>query len=169
MSDVTIDDWGDHVALVCLHRAPNNFFDTVLLDEIAGAYEELATTRWCRAIVIAAEGKHFCAGLDFAHNADQDIAALYANAARLFATPLPVVAAVNGSAIGGGLGLALSADFRVAAPSSRFSANFARLRVSSRLRADGHLAVGGRTPKSSRIALQRPPDRWGRGVGARTV
>ncbi len=127
MSDVSIDEGGDHVAVVRLHRPPNNFFDTALLDEIAAAYEELGESRWCRAIVLTAEGKHFCAGLDFAHNADQDIAALYANAVRLFAAPLPVVAAVNGSAIGGGLGLALSADFRVAAPTSRFSANFARL------------------------------------------
>jgi enoyl-CoA hydratase/carnithine racemase len=65
--------------------------------------------------------------LDFAHNKDQDIAALYRNALRLFSAPLPVVAAVQGGAIGGGLGLALSADFRVATPTSRFSANFARL------------------------------------------
>ena len=48
-------------------------------------------------------------------------------ALRLFAAPLPVVAAVQGAAIGGGCGLALSADFRVATPQSRFSANFARL------------------------------------------
>ena len=81
----------------------------------------------CRAIVLRSEGRHFCAGLDFAHNRDQDIAALYRNALRLFAAPLPVVAAVQGSAIGGGLGLALSADFRFATPQSRFSANFSRL------------------------------------------
>ena len=48
---------------------------------------------------------------------------------RLFATATPVVAAVQGAAIGGGLGLALSADFRVASPSSRFAANFARLGI----------------------------------------
>ena len=52
---------------------------------------------------------------------------LYEEAIRLFDQPLPIVAAVQGAAIGGGLGLALSADFRVAAPEARFAANFARL------------------------------------------
>src|ERR1700722_14801252 len=126
-SDVTIERQGEHVAVVCMHRPPNNYFDTALVAAVASAYEELDTARWCRAIVLATEGKHSCAGLDFAGNAGQDIAALYAQARRLFAAPLPVVAAVQGAAIGGGCGLALSADFRVAAPSSRFSANFARL------------------------------------------
>jgi enoyl-CoA hydratase/carnithine racemase len=127
VSDVSIDRLGDHVAVVCLHRPPNNFFDTALLDGLAEAYEELAEGAGCRAIVLRSEGKHFCAGLDFAHNKEQDIAALYRNALRLFAAPLPVVAAVHGGAIGGGCGLALSADFRIAAPGSRFSANFSRL------------------------------------------
>jgi 2-(1,2-epoxy-1,2-dihydrophenyl)acetyl-CoA isomerase len=126
-SDVTVEREGDHVAVVCLHRPPNNFFDTALVAGIASAYEELAAAGWCRAIVLATEGKHFCAGLDFSANAGQDIAELYAQALRLFAAPLPVVAAVQGAAVGGGCGLALSADFRVAAASSRFSANFSRL------------------------------------------
>jgi enoyl-CoA hydratase/carnithine racemase len=52
---------------------------------------------------------------------------LYAEAIRLFEARTPVVAAIQGAAIGGGLGLACSADFRVAAPEARFSANFARL------------------------------------------
>ena len=47
----------------------------------------------------------------------------------MFAARLPVVAAVQGAAVGGGLGVALSADFRVASPDSRFSANFARLGI----------------------------------------
>jgi enoyl-CoA hydratase/carnithine racemase len=127
MSEVSIESVGDHVAAVCLHRPPNNFFDTALLEALADAYEGLADTRSCRVIVLRSEGRHFCAGLDFAHNRDQDIAALYRNALRLFAAPLPVVAAVQGGAIGGGLGLALSADFRFATPQSRFSANFSRL------------------------------------------
>jgi enoyl-CoA hydratase/carnithine racemase len=52
---------------------------------------------------------------------------LYAEAVRLFEAETPIVAAVQGAAIGGGLGLALMADFRVACPEARFAANFARL------------------------------------------
>jgi 2-(1,2-epoxy-1,2-dihydrophenyl)acetyl-CoA isomerase len=126
-SDVTVEQHGAHVGIVRLHRPPNNYFDTALIDAVASAYEELDRSGWCRAVVLASEGRHFCAGLDFAGNAGQDIAALYGAALRLFAAPLPVVAAVQGAAIGGGCGLALSADFRVATPRSRFSANFARL------------------------------------------
>jgi 2-(1,2-epoxy-1,2-dihydrophenyl)acetyl-CoA isomerase len=51
----------------------------------------------------------------------------YDEAIRLFKTGTPVVAAVQGAAVGGGLGLALSADFRVASPETRFWANFAHL------------------------------------------
>ncbi len=126
-ADVTMERQDDHVAVVCMHRPPNNFFDTALVMAVASAYEELAGTDWCRALVLASEGKHFCAGLDFAGNAGQEIGALYDAAMRLFAAPLPVVAAVQGAAIGGGCGLALSADFRVASPRSRFSANFSQL------------------------------------------
>jgi enoyl-CoA hydratase/carnithine racemase len=127
VSDVSVDAVDEHVSLVCLHRPPNNFFDTALLGAVADAYESLAESTSCRAIVLRSEGKHFCAGLDFANNKEQDIAALYRNALRIFAAPLPVVAAVQGAAIGGGLGLALSADFRFATPESRFGANFSRL------------------------------------------
>ena len=126
-TDVTAEQHGEHVGVVSLHRPPNNYFDTRLIEGVAAAYEALDGSGWCRAIVLASEGRHFCAGLDFAGNAGQDIVALYRAALRLFAAPLPVVAAVQGAAIGGGCGLALSADFRVATAQSRFSANFARL------------------------------------------
>ena len=127
-SDVTVEQHGAHVGVVCLHRPPNNYFDTALVEAVAAAYEELDASGWCRAVVLASEGRHFCAGLDFAGNAGQDIAALYfAPPCDSSAAPLPVVAAVQGAAIGGGCGLALSADFRVATPQTRFSANFARL------------------------------------------
>jgi enoyl-CoA hydratase/carnithine racemase len=127
VSDVIVEQHGEHVGVVLLNRPPNNFFDTELLTAVADAYEALDASGWCRAVVLGAEGRHFCAGLDFSSNAGQDIAALYGQALRLFAARLPVVAAVQGAAIGGGLGLALSADFRVASAGSRFSANFARL------------------------------------------
>jgi enoyl-CoA hydratase/carnithine racemase len=126
--DVTVELAG-HVAIVEIHRPPNNFFDTVLIKGIADAYERLDDDVECRAIVLCAEGKHFCAGADFSRAAEDRLSPneLYAQAIRLFRARKPVVAALHGSTIGGGLGLALSADFRVAAPSSKFAANFSRL------------------------------------------
>jgi enoyl-CoA hydratase/carnithine racemase len=126
-ADVSVVREGDHVGVVCLHRPPNNYFDAALVGAVASAYEELAGSSWCRAVVLASEGKHFCAGLDFSGSAGRNIGDLYAGALRLFAAPLPVVAAVQGAAIGGGCGFALSADFRVACGQSRFSTNFSRL------------------------------------------
>ena len=52
---------------------------------------------------------------------------LYLEGNRLFRTKKPIIAAVHGAAVGGGLGLAMVADFRVACPETRFCANFTRL------------------------------------------
>ncbi len=119
----------DFAATVELRRPPNNFFDVAMIRRIADLYEALAADRRVRAIVLCAEGKHFCAGADFGSGGagPGGPADLYREALRLFAADLPVVAAVQGAAIGGGLGLACSADFRVASPQARFAANFARL------------------------------------------
>src|SRR5205807_6645820 len=92
------------------------------------AYEELERGGTCRAIVLCSQGKNFCAGANF-HGANPAGDELYEQAARLFSSGPPVVAAIQGAAVGGGLGVALSADFRVASPDSRFSANFARLGI----------------------------------------
>jgi 2-(1,2-epoxy-1,2-dihydrophenyl)acetyl-CoA isomerase len=118
----------EHVSLVEFSRPPHNYFDGALIGAIADAYEELERGGSCRAIVLCSAGKHFCAGANFAteNPAEGD---LYEQAVRLFAARVPVVAAVQGAAVGGGLGVALSADFRVASPDSRFSANFARLGI----------------------------------------
>jgi 2-(1,2-epoxy-1,2-dihydrophenyl)acetyl-CoA isomerase len=130
--DVTVDLGDDLVAEVEIHRPPNNFFDANLIRDIADAYEHLAAGT-CRAIVLCSEGKHFCAGADFHGESDAEAlpesgaASLYHEAVRLFRAPLPVVAAVQGAAVGGGLGVACSADFRVAAEEARFAANFSRL------------------------------------------
>src|SRR5947209_16039333 len=126
--EVSIHRASEHVALVEYSRPPNNYFDGALIGAIADAYERLDEDHGCRAIVLCSEGKHFCAGANFAgkNPAEGD---LYEQGVRLFAAGLPVVAAVQGAAVGGGLGVALSADFRVASPESRFSANFARLGI----------------------------------------
>jgi len=126
--EVAVRQAADHVSLVEINRPPHNYFDAGLIREIADAYEALAQDGSCRVIVLCSEGKNFCAGANF-HGANPAGDDLYEHATRLFAAPLPVVAAVQGAAVGGGLGVALSADFRVASAESRFSANFARLGI----------------------------------------
>ena len=123
----TIGD--DHVAIIELCSPPNNFFSLDLIGGVADALERLDADDSARAAVFCAQGKHFCAGADFGTPGGRAYTSedLYAAATRIFRTDTPFVAAIQGAAIGGGLGLALSADFRVAAPEARFSANFARL------------------------------------------
>ena len=130
---VSVDD--DHVGAVEIRRPPDNFFDADLISRIADAYDWLDKQVSARVIMLCSEGKNFCAGADFSGRSAQarrvegsgGAHALYQEAARLFEARLPVVAVIQGAAVGGGLGLACSADFRVASPESRFSANFARL------------------------------------------
>jgi len=82
-----------------------------------------------RVVVLCSEGRNFCAGADLGPDSDlvDQTADLYSHAVRLFAARKPIVAAVQGAAVGGGLGLALAADFRVATPDTTFRCNFARL------------------------------------------
>lgn len=130
--DVSVELGDDFVAEVEIQRPPNNFFDAALIRNLADAFEHLQQGD-CRAIVLCSEGKHFCAGADFGGQSDAEAIpaegarSLYEEAVRLFKGELPVVAAVQGAAIGGGLGVACAADFRVAAPEARFAANFSRL------------------------------------------
>ena len=135
----------DRVATVRINRPPHNFFDRDLIAQIADAYGELDANPACRAIVLAANGKSFCAGANFGSgggSSDQSGSSefteegfknttglLYREGVRLFSAKKPVVAAIQGAAIGGGLGLALTADFRVAAPEARFAANFVKLGI----------------------------------------
>ena len=129
MSDeVSIRSASEHVSLVEFSRPPHNYFDATLIQGIADAYEELDRSGSCRAIVLCSDGKNFCAGANFAGPNPAE-GPLYEHAVRLFSAGLPVVAAIQGAAVGGGLGVALSADFRVASSDSRFSANFARLGI----------------------------------------
>ncbi|MDH5670947.1 MAG: enoyl-CoA hydratase/isomerase family protein [Myxococcales bacterium] len=131
--DVTAVCGDDHVAVVEMHRPPNNFFDQKLISELADAFEACDADDACRSLLLCSEGKHFCAGANFATRggglATDSGRHLYEEAVRLFSTRKPVVAAVQGAAVGGGLGLSLMADFRVASEDARFSANFARLGI----------------------------------------
>ena len=92
-----------------IHRPPANFFDAALLGDLVAAVAWAADAGG-RAGVLCSEGKHFCAGLDFGASgrpAPEALDRLYALGRELVAAPIPLVAAVQGSAVGGGLGLRL--------------------------------------------------------------
>jgi enoyl-CoA hydratase/carnithine racemase len=130
MTDVSVER-RDHIAVVTIHRPPANYFDFALIRDLADAFDGLDSGD-CRAAVLASEGRHFCAGADFGSGGApgdrvDSSQRLYQEAVRLFRVQVPVVAAVQGAAVGGGLGLACAADFRVAAAGARFHANFAAL------------------------------------------
>jgi len=138
MSDIGIEKSG-HVVVIEIRRPPNNYFDIPLIKEIAGAFESFDDDIHIRAVVLAAQGKAFCAGANFGDGSTLDtqgrrpnepgpgVAPLYVEGNRLFRTKKPIIAAVHGAAVGGGLGLAMVADFRVTCPEARFCANFTRL------------------------------------------
>ena len=134
IGDVTASVNDERVGIAEIRRPPDNFFDAELIGSLADSLDWLQG-EGAGAIVLCSAGKHFCAGADFtgrsAHARQIGAAGgareLYDQALRLFEAPVPVIAAVQGAAVGGGLGLACAADFRVACPQSRFSANFARI------------------------------------------
>jgi enoyl-CoA hydratase/carnithine racemase len=131
MSDIGTETHG-HVTLIELQRPPHNFFDTALIEGIADALDKAAEDTNCRAVVLCAQGSSFCAGAALAGKAEGgadplQAESLYDQARRMFRFPKPIVAAVQGPAIGGGLGLAVACDFRVGCPETRFSANFTKL------------------------------------------
>jgi enoyl-CoA hydratase/carnithine racemase len=122
----------NQVGVVEINRPPNNHFDYKLISYIADCFDNFDKDINCRCIVLCSDGKHFCAGANFGKDRDMQDKAdpyseLYTQAVRLFKNKKPVIAAVQGGAIGGGLGLSLVADFRIGCPESRFSANFSRL------------------------------------------
>jgi len=134
-------NFGDHVsvaldgnvAVVTLNRPPHNFVSVEFMRDLADACDAVDAEPAARAIVMQSEGKSFSAGADFASPTDrvssgmEGINDLYIEAVRLFSVETPIVAAVQGAAIGAGLGLALVADFRVVSPEARFGANFVKL------------------------------------------
>jgi len=97
-----------HVCTIVLNCPLHNFVDVALLRALANRLEALDTDTNCRAVVLASEGKVFCAGADssdvmsdgsFVYSAQ-----LYTQAMRLFRTRKPIVAAVQGAAIGAARG-----------------------------------------------------------------
>lgn len=123
-----------HVGEIHFSAPPHNFASSGMLCAIADAIYEMDMDTDVRCILLTAAGKVFCGGADLAgadavQGADgmSEIALFYENAARIMNRRKVMIAAVQGAAIGAGLGLALAADFRIASSAARFSANFVKL------------------------------------------
>jgi enoyl-CoA hydratase/carnithine racemase len=130
--DVSVQS-ANHVALLTIDRPPNNHVSVELMRDLANALDAVDGELDLRASVLAAAGQNFCAGADLVSPTGvggtgmQGINPLYVEAVRLFSAKKPMVAAVQGAAVGAGLGLTLVADFRVASPDARFTSNFVKL------------------------------------------
>jgi enoyl-CoA hydratase/carnithine racemase len=122
-----------HVAVLTFSRLPNNHVSVESMRDLADALADIDADRDLRVSVLTSAGKVFCAGADLVSPGGvgaegmQGINPLYVEAVRLFSARKPIIAAVQGAAVGAGLGLALVADFRVVAPEARFTANFVKL------------------------------------------
>ena len=123
-----------HIGEIRFTKPPFNYACAELLRQIADAIDRFDVDPLVRCILLYSDGKSFCAGADLAGDESitgEDgmgaIGLFYVQAKRILLRKKPMVAAVQGAAIGAGLGLVLTADFRVAAPAARFSANFVRL------------------------------------------
>jgi enoyl-CoA hydratase/carnithine racemase len=126
----------DGVAHVRLSRPDKlNALTLQTLEDLVSTARMLRRSKHLRAVVISGEGDAFCAGLDFAHVLKQPAKVLTSFVPRPWRgtntfqeacwawrrVPVPVIAAVHGHALGGGLQIALAADFRIATPDSTWS------------------------------------------------
>ena len=127
----------EHVATLTLNRPDNR--NSMTADLLAGLGDAVASVRsdpGVRCVVITGRGKSFCAGADFRERRDDSAApvsphersyATYSHFLSLLDVEVPTIAAMQGHAIGGGLGLGVVCDLRVANGEARYGANFVRL------------------------------------------
>jgi enoyl-CoA hydratase len=110
----------DGIELIRLDRPPMNAMSAALLDELAGVAERLAKDSDLKAVVVTGSERVFAAGAEIS---EQPVGTLLDNFRRALdgvaALPRPVIAAISGYALGGGLELALACDLRVASQTAR--------------------------------------------------
>ena len=102
-----------HVAVVTIDKPPHNHVSVDLMRDLADAFDAVDAEVELRCSVLQSEGKNFCAGADLVRSESAGglgaVNPLYDQAVRLFSAKKPIVAAIQGAAVGAGLGLAVVA------------------------------------------------------------
>ena len=147
MARVTTSAVRDDIALVEMNDPQRyNALTTGMVAEMKDAFATLRADRDVRVIVLTGAGKGFCAGANMTGDDDTPAPAqdrgpvgrihwMQENLAELILAihdmPQPVIAAVHGAAVGGGLAVALACDLRVASDDAFFASHFIRVGLSS--------------------------------------
>jgi enoyl-CoA hydratase len=130
----------DRIAQITLNRPQNrNSMDGEVMPAFLEVVNRVKEERDLRCVIITGTGKSFCAGADFKNSPQassdnlphENLMEVYEPFLRIGEIRVPTLAALNGHAIGGGFGLALICDIRVANKDSKYGANFARLGLHS--------------------------------------
>ena len=135
MNSTLMVEVAEGVATLTLNRPQRlNAIDMPLLEDLIAALDRAATDPLVRAIVLAGSGRSFCAGADIAQMVERTpeewerIVDRYLDPIRRISTlDKPVIARLQGDVVGGGFGLALACDFRIADAKARFCAPFIKL------------------------------------------
>lgn len=136
MNQSVILQIADGVAELTLNRPHRrNAIDQSMRDQLGQAVQQIENDPGVRAVILRGEGGHFCSGGDIAAvNDDKDAAskrqrliAAQRTVSALLALECPVIAVGEGAVYGAGLGLALTADFILATPETKFACSFLRI------------------------------------------
>lgn len=130
----------DQIAQITFNRPQNrNSMDRETMPAFVEALDRAAESEDLRCLIISGSGQTFCSGADFKSLGLEEndsitqefLLEVYEPFLKVQGIPVPVIAAMNGHAVGGGFGLALICDMRIASRDSKYGANFARLGIHS--------------------------------------
>jgi enoyl-CoA hydratase/carnithine racemase len=169
---LSVTNPADSIATITLNRPDRlNAMTVTMFSELEEVARNLGEDRGIRVVILTGAGEAFCAGYDL-DDAEQlsslsplgmldrqELAARALSAVR--AIPVPVIAAVNGAAAGGGMALSLMADIRLGSPAAKFNAAFVRIGLSA-----GDLGTSWLLPRLIGPAQAAEIAYTGRSVGA---